>query len=122
MKQRERMSIPERLGRLTAKARRWYVHRERGLIARLLSMGVPATVSRVILWSIKVVLFAVMLYVIFWVAVVFLGIVVAIWLAKNVDGSEEPQWGAGSSEDHRQSIFYHPASHNDDPDPRFEDD
>ena len=82
----------------------------------------PVLLSRIFLWCIKLALFAVMLYVAFWGAIAVIGVVLAIWLARNVDGSEEPQWGAGSSDDHRQSIFYHPASHNDDPDPRFEDD
>jgi Flp pilus assembly protein TadB len=122
MKQQRRKSIPERLGKLAEKARIWCVDRERGLTARLSKMGVPLLLSKTVLWGVKLALAAVMLYAAFWIAIVLIGLALFVWLARNVDGTEEPQWGVKTSEDHRESIFYHPASHNDDPDPRFEDD
>ncbi|MFJ4346354.1 DUF3742 family protein [Pseudomonas sp. NPDC089401] len=122
MKQQKGKSIPERLGRLAAKARRWCVDRERALTARLTKMGVPLLLSKTVLWGAKVTLAAVMLYAAFWIAIVLIGLALFIWLVRSVDDTEAPQWGARASEDHRESIFYHPASHNDDPDPRFDDD
>ena len=48
----------------------------------------------------------------------------AAWLVSNAHEAldEQPQQIADDEHDHRKSVFYHPLSYSDDPDPRFEDD
>lgn len=122
MKRQARTSIPERLGRWTGRAWRGYMRREVRVLLWMQAKGMPVPLAKILMWTVKLLLIGTLLYLVFWMALFFVFSVAVVWLTKNVDGNEQPQWGLGDSTDHKQSIFYHPASYNDDPDPRFEDD
>jgi len=66
----------------------------------------------------------VLLYSAFWLALLIVGLVVVSWMAKQDHDEEDSDFLGRKAEegDHRQGLFYHPASYDDDPDPRFKDD
>jgi hypothetical protein len=46
-------------------------------------MGLPASAAKALLWGIKLIVLGALLYVAFWLAVVGIGIAVAVWNAKH---------------------------------------
>ncbi|VFR27459.1 hypothetical protein BRI6_4610 [plant metagenome] len=76
----------------------------------------------------KLALLTVLFYTAFWMALVLVFIVVAAWGTGHAWASDDDEddydfvGHKAEERDHRDSLFYHPASYNDDPDPRFEDD
>ncbi|MFT0546193.1 DUF3742 family protein [Allopusillimonas ginsengisoli] len=113
-----------RLGRAAGRAARWLQRREHRAIGWLAAEGLPAPVATTLLWVIKLIVLGVLLYVAFWLALLLAFAVAAIWVAGYSSEQDEDDFLGRKTEerDHRKSIFYHPASYNDDPDPRFEDD
>ena len=73
---------------------------------------------------IKFTALAVLLYSAFWLALLIVGLAVVAWMAKQDHDEENSDFLGRKAEevDHRQGLFYHPASYDDDPDPRFKDD
>ena len=82
--------------------------------------GVPAAI-RVALWAVGIAAVGLLVLLAFWLAAV----VALAWVAFKVIrfGARSGQftWEPADPEDHRQSLFYHPLSYNDDRDPRFPD-
>ncbi|PLC52921.1 DUF3742 domain-containing protein [Pollutimonas nitritireducens] len=113
-----------RLGRAAGRSARWLRRRERQAIGWLVAEGLPAPVAAALLWIVKLVVVAGLLYVAFWLALLLGFAVAAAWVAGHSTEQDEDDFLGRKAEerDHRKSIFYHPASYNDDPDPRFEDD
>ena len=60
----------------------------------------------------------------YWLALLIGGILAAAWIAgqDNTEGDPDFLGRKAEERDHREGLFYHPTMHNDDPDPRFEDD
>jgi len=73
---------------------------------------------------VKLAALGVLLYSAFWLALLIVGLVVVSWMAKQDHDEEDSDFLGRKAEegDHRQGLFYHPASYDDDPDPRFKDD
>lgn len=88
---------------------------------RVTRLGHPPIVVRVILWTLGVAMVGLLVLLAFWFALV----VVLSWIAFKVlqHGGRQAQfkWEPTDPNDHRQSLFYHPLSYNDDRDPRFPD-
>ncbi len=117
-------SKAERVGR--GLGRRWpgYMRGERRISDWLVAQGLPASVASVLLWIVKLAVLVGLLYTAFWLALLLAFVVAAVWVGgHSTEQNEDDFLGPKAEEsDHRKSIFYHPASYNDDPDPRFEDD
>jgi len=87
----------------------------------MVSHGVPARVAVSIVWIVALVVLAVLLYVAVWIAVVVVMVLIAAASVQHADEDEQPKWLQKDPNDHREDLFYHPLSYNDDPDPRFYD-
>ncbi len=118
------ISKAERVGRWLARGWRGYVRGERWLSGWLMAQGVSASVATILRWTFNLVALGVLLYAALWLALLLVFAVVAAWTAGHSTEQDEDDFLGRKAEerDHRESIFYHPASYNDDPDPRFEDD
>ncbi|MBY4674340.1 DUF3742 family protein [Burkholderia multivorans] len=84
-------SNAERLGHWLGRVWRGYVHRERQVKAWLTAQGVPAGGAVALLWIVKLGALAILFYVAFWLALLFMFAVVAAWIAKNDDGSYDEE-------------------------------
>jgi hypothetical protein len=113
-----------RLGRGAGHAGRWLARVDRKANGFLLAQGMNANLARGILRVTELVLFAILLYGAFWVALLLVSAVVAVWVAGQTSTEDDTDFLGREAEerDHRESVFYHPASYDDDPDPRFEND
>ena len=82
--------------------------------------GVPVVIE-VALWAVGIAAVGLLVLLAFWLVAV----VALAWIAFKVirigARSGHFTWQPTDPEDHRQSVFYHPLSHNDDRDPRFPD-
>ena len=58
-----------------------------------------------------------LLYSAFWLALLIVGLAVVTWMAKQDHDEEDSDFLGRKAEevDHRQGLFYHPASYDDDP-------
>ncbi|NDL66074.1 DUF3742 family protein [Acerihabitans arboris] len=108
-----------RLGRGVRCAWRGYGWRERCVADWLIFHGIPAVGAKALLWFVKLVLFGMLLYFTFWLALL-LSAVVAALVMRNADDEEE-EWPIGEQAEHKDNPGYHPTLYNDAPDPRFDD-
>ncbi len=95
MKQRRRMSIPERLGRSAGRAWRGYVRRETSVLQWLQSKGVPALLAKAVLWVVKLTVLSALLYVAFWLALIILFAIAGAWTLRNAPPPEAGEWRRG---------------------------
>lgn len=120
---KNRISNAERLGRTLGRGSRAYMRGECQIVDGLVTRGVPAGIAAALLWGVKLAVVGVLLYTAFWLTLLLVLVVLATWGFQQQNTEQEDFLGRDVQErDHRQSLFYHPASYNDDPDPRFEDD
>lgn len=98
-----------------------YVRQEARVARWMIGHGISRVVAATILWIVKLTAFAFLLYVAFWLAVVLAIVLIAAAGAQLADEDEQPKWLEKDPDDHREDLFYHPLSYNDDPDPRFDD-
>ncbi|ABE36637.1 hypothetical protein Bxe_C0739 [Paraburkholderia xenovorans LB400] len=114
----------ERFGHWLGGMWRGYARRERQAKASLVVRCVPSDGAVALLWVVKLGVLVVLFYVAFWLALLIVFVLIAAWLARRPTIAEENDFLGREAEerDHRDSLFYHPASYNDDPDPRSEDD
>ena len=123
MKHTARMTTAARLGRWLGGVWGGCLRAERRVHRWLMAQGLPAGGARVLIWVVKLAILGVLLYAAFWVALMLVAVVLAARMAEQAPQGDDDFLGRRAEElDHRESLFYHPASYNDDPDPRFEDD
>ncbi|HGY1532949.1 TPA: DUF3742 family protein [Pseudomonas aeruginosa] len=123
MKHTARMTTAARLGRWLGGVWGGCLRAERRAHRWLMAQGLPAGGARVLIWVVKLAILGVLLYVAVWTALLLVALVVAARMAEQAPQGDDDFLGRKAEElDHRESLFYHPASYNDDPDPRFEDD
>ncbi|HCM5830653.1 DUF3742 family protein [Klebsiella pneumoniae] len=107
----------------------WLGHRYRALLRQearfagwLAAQGVPLKVARWLPLTVKLAAGLVLLYVAFWLALLFLGIVVlANASVSHTHGDEDDDWPLGGQADHRKRPGYDPNLYNDAPDSRYYD-
>jgi len=109
--------VGKRLGRAWRRLARQEAHLMRWMVGH----GMSRLAAALILWIVKLALFAVLLYVAFWIAVVLAIVLIAAAVARGADEEQRPRWLEKDPDDHREDLFYDPLSYNDDPDPRFDD-
>lgn len=123
MKHTARMTTAARLGRWLGGVWGVCLRAERRTHRWLMAQGLPAGGAAVLICGIKLAILGVLLYIAVWAALLLVALVVAARMAEQAPQGDDDFLGRKAEElDHRESLFYHPASYNDDPDPRFEDD
>jgi hypothetical protein len=92
-------SFAERAGRVLGRAWRGFLRRERQAHAWLVAQGMNAGFANGMLWAIRLALLALVLYGVFWVALVLAFALAGAWIIRNDDGSydkeHEPKWEYG---------------------------
>ncbi|HEV2678925.1 MAG TPA: DUF3742 family protein [Rhodanobacter sp.] len=112
-----------RLGRGAGRAWRWLARRDQQLTRTLMARGLSVRFARTVLWVVKIVVLGALLYMAFWLTLLFVLVIVAVWMTRNQDGDNEVEGSSlGDSADHKRNPFYDPINYNDTPDPRFSDD
>jgi hypothetical protein len=111
----------ERAGRWLASLWRAFARQEERTIRWLTSKGLPVSVARLLLLIVKLVVFGLLLYAAFWLALLVVLVVTATWLAEEASLRGGVDWAVGEQTDHKESVFYDPINYNDAPDPRFDD-
>ena len=86
-----RIRTAERLGRTLGRGWRAYVRGERRVSSWLVSKGMPAAGATALVWVVKLVALGVLLYTTFWLAVLLLLGVAAVWMAGN-SARDEDRW------------------------------
>jgi hypothetical protein len=124
MKTTAQTTFAERVGRTLGRLWRGCVRLDRRATHRLVAKGWGPGVAQILLLLVKLAAFGVLLYAAFWLALLLLCIVVVAWMARQQDSEDDSDLLGRKAEerDHREGPFYHPVSHDDDPDPRFNDD
>ena len=119
-----RLSTAERLGRWLGGMWRGGARLDRKAKDWLLTRGLSPGTAKAVLLAVKLVTLGVLLYTAFWLTLLLVFVMTAARMTTRDDTEIESDFlGRRAKErDHREGIFYHPASYNDDPDPRFEDD
>lgn len=77
-----------------------YVRQEAHIARWMIGRGVSPLVTKAVLWTLKLVVFAALLYATFWLALLLLLVATVAWSARNLDsGSPSPQeeWRNGIS-------------------------
>jgi hypothetical protein len=95
MKQQERKSIPERLGRWAGRAWRGYARREAGMLQWLQLKGVPVLLTKTVLWAVKLTVLGVLLYAVFWLTLIALFAIAGAWTLRNAPPPEAGEWRRG---------------------------
>jgi len=119
-----RIRTAERFGRWLGRGWRGYVRVERRGAAALVAKGVPVAMAAILVWMVKLVVLAALIYVAFWIALLLMFAVAAAWTAEHSNSQEEEEDfmnRKAEERDHRESLGYDPINYYDDPDPRFED-
>lgn len=118
-----RLDSAERFGRWFGRVWRGYMRREQRAVAWLVAQGLPAAGATALVWLVKLAILGALLYTVFWLALLLVVAIVAAWTvvhAPSSDGDDSLVHNV-ENRDHRDGLFYHPFYHDDDPDPRFDD-
>lgn len=124
MKPSAQTTFAERTGRILGRMWRGFVRLDRRANGWLTAQGWTPAVAKVVLTVLKLVVLGILFYASFRLALLIVCVLVAAWIARqdNTESDSDFLGRKADERDHREGLFYHPASHNDDPDPRFEDD
>ncbi|MGR4868189.1 DUF3742 family protein [Variovorax sp. LARHSF232] len=119
-----RLSTAERLCRWLGGMWRGGARLDRKATDWLLTRGLTPGVTKILLLAVKLAVLGVLLYTAFWLTLLLVFVMAAARMTARDDTEIESDFLGRRAEerDHREGIFYHPASYSDDPDPRFEDD
>ncbi|MCM2446208.1 DUF3742 family protein [Rahnella sp. CG8] len=89
----------ERWGHRFGRGWRAYTQGERKAITWLVSRGFSSVTASVLLWSGKLVVWVLLLYISFWLALLLIFLILAACAARNLDENDEeeeqPQWRVG---------------------------
>ncbi|WP_413731749.1 DUF3742 family protein [Sodalis sp. RH20] len=86
-----RTTKAERAGRWLGRAWRGLARWEARATQWLAGKGLPAGGARLLFWIVKLVVFGVLLYAAFWLALLLAFALIAAWLVRNADLDEEKQ-------------------------------
>lgn len=111
-----------RLGRGARRMLRGYSRAEQQMMAWLEANGLPAEMVWAAIWVIRLAIIGILFYAAFWVAVLVMILIVAIWMAEDSVSNEEDLWPFMTQEELRTSMFYDPVLNNDVSHEQYEDD
>jgi len=124
MKPAVHTTFAEHVGRTLGRMWRGCVRLDRQAQGWLLAQGLAPGAATAVSLVVKLAALAMLLYCAFWLALVILGLAAVAWMARQAYNEGDSDFLGRQAEevDHREGLFYHPASYDDDPDPRFKDD
>lgn len=124
MKTAAQTTFAERAGRALGRLWRGGVRLERKVQDWLVTQGLTPGVANAALMVVKLVAIGLLVYAVFWLGLLVVIAMAVTWMASQQDSDDDSDFLGRKAEerDHREGLFYHSTSHNDDPDPRFEDD
>ena len=111
----------EAIGRRLGQVWRNIARREFGAVRWMTAHGMPPLLAQSLLWAVKIVLVATLVYVALWLALLVAVVLIAGGLAKHANNRQQPEWPITEHTDHRKNSFYDPIAYCDDPDPWFDD-
>lgn len=97
------------------------VHRLISRKRRVARVGQLPVAFRLLLWATGIAIVALLALFAVWVALVVVLAWAAVKVSQFASNTTEAEFELTDPNDHRKSLFYHPLSFNDDPDPRFPD-
>lgn len=98
MKSSAQTSALERLGHMLGRGWRTYVRQEQKVNGWLVAHGVPAGIAKAALLALKLIVFGVLLYTVFWPALLLVCVVAAAPVVGGKSSDEdEPEWRMGLS-------------------------
>lgn len=112
----------ERFGRWLGRGWRGYARRERRASAWLVARGAPAVAATALLRIIKLTVMGVLLYAAFWLTLLLLLAVAAVWVIEKRLSDEEDEWPFSDLNELRKSPGYDPNLYNDTSHELYEDD
>src|SRR5690554_3039399 len=96
MKEPESVTTSERAGQWLGRVWHKVACRERRAIHWLAAKGLPPRVGQLLFFSVKVIVFAVLLYSVLWIALLLVFMVGSAWTARNLDQDQaQPEWRDG---------------------------
>ena len=113
------VSRAEHIGKRLGRAWRSFVRQEVRATRWMIGHGMPRLIAASILWIVKLLVLAILLYVAFWLALLLVIVLIAAAATQRTNENER-KWLERDPDDHREDLFYDPRSYNDDPD-RFYD-
>ncbi len=100
MKSATHPSMAERFGQALGRMYNRLRRQEARIVSWLVRKGVPVSISKGLLWAVKLLVLGVLLYAAFWLALLLLFAIAVVWGAGNAAWEdEEPQseWRIGPS-------------------------
>lgn len=99
MKETAHATTAERTGRWFGRVWKGCVQQETRAVQWLVGKGLSVSVARSLLWIVKLVVFAVLLYVAFWLALLLLFGIAAAWVARDSasdwENENKAEWREG---------------------------
>ncbi|KHN52942.1 hypothetical protein OI70_19045 [Dickeya fangzhongdai] len=114
-------SSTARFGQWLGRKWRAYIRNERQVAEWLAVKGMSPGVTTAVLWVVKLLVFTILLYAAFWLAVVLIGVAVLAFVSSNIGFDHEDDWPIGEQADHKKNPGYDPNMYSDAPDHRFYD-
>ncbi|HBO3409706.1 MULTISPECIES: DUF3742 family protein [Pseudomonadaceae] len=121
MDTKARISNAERFGRRIGGMWRGFVRREHQVAGWLVARGLSAGAATVLLWGMKLALLGVLLYAMFWLALLLVIIIIAAWAAQRGAQDEEFEWPFTDLDELRKTPGYDPVLYNDVAHPDYRD-
>ncbi|NQD94999.1 DUF3742 family protein [Pseudomonas sp. CrR25] len=122
MNTKARISKAERFGRRIGLMWRGFVRRERQIAGWLVARGLSAGAATALLWGVKLAVLGVLLYAMFWLALLLVITIVAAWAAQCGAQDEEFEWPFTDLDELRKTPGYDPVLYNDVAHPDYPDD
>ena len=120
MKPSTQTTFAERTGRALGRMCRWVARLDRKACGWLAARGLPVALAKALLWVVKLSVLGVLLYAVFWLALLLVFAVAAVWAVRDSDHESE-EWAVGEQAEHKNNPGYHPVLYNDAPDSRYAD-
>lgn len=122
MDAKARISNAERFGRRIGGIWRGFVRREHQVAGWLVARGLSAGSATALLWVVKLAVLGVLLYAMFWLALLLVITIIAAWVAQRGALDEEFEWPFTDLDELRKTPGYDPVLYNDVAHPDYPDD
>lgn len=121
MKPSAQTSFADRLGQMLGRMWQGYRRQEQRVNGWLVEHGVPAGGATALLWIAKLVVLGVLLYAVFWLALLLVFAIVAAWAVQRGSLDEEFEWPFTDLDELRKTPGYDPVLYNDVAHPDYPD-
>ncbi|MCL4760061.1 MAG: DUF3742 family protein [Rhodocyclaceae bacterium] len=122
MNTKTRLGNAERFGRWLGGLWRGFMRQERGVARWLVARGMPAVGAMALLWTAKLAVLGLLLYVAFWLAMLLVFAAVAAWVAAQTSPDREDEHSLTTLDALRKKPGYDPNLYNDTSHEMYEED